>query len=814
MYAFVLLITAAGVVASPEFAITFPDGPDNNDRLAHTITFPSSNADPGALAASACARRPDIAPTRCVPRLAAAIAGVIDAFTNAEEQRSPPNFPLQVNVPASDRFVVQEAIGDKVVVKLHWEIARADDGLGGTAEGLPEALFPGWRAGNATHNRTGYVAISSNYREEEGETGQALLPGTTLMHRTKVMASFIRMTIDAVGTHIFVIRAVAEDRVTPLSDGGAILFHTLPKAIEGGSKPNPGIPPPNSTICVGSTCEAEAGAATTIIDADTLPDVVSPPPAAGPIKISFFTEVGSVDGQLMMFLAQAAALLDAPPAPGTNRVPYDIDFVDLTCKHATPGHAYELFRALQGKIRARGGTSLIIHDCPSGNQQTFHVPLRFLGDDIDGIDEGEKIQRMVRWVKGLWTNSSSIVDARERYLNAFGVFHNPDTGTWEDWDNLRNATENARLAERTQAQFKTMGNIVTYMRGRDVLVFAGSSVDSGGLGARGMKNIVFHLSHFARSPVTVVDVAAKGPFVDDEDDWQSALRRVDAVLSPSWFVARHPKFAQRLKRAAVSARPPPVYVVPPGVDVDVYDFAIARRETGGADAAINDAGTSNNGVIAGEALHVVYLGRIAPAKGFGLFFGAAAALLQTRARDPAALPPLRFSLVGGARTREWTDVTRGVACANFGLCPPVLNITGRVPHAAVIAALASADVVVFPSVYPESFGIVNLEAMAAGVPVVSFAAGGASDFTVHGDNALVVPLAGAETPALLARAIGRLARDASLRAAIGRAGRATVLERFTAARAADRYRRVFAAVIARKMGAVMEKRRREKHGGG
>ena len=62
----------------------------------------------------------------------------------------------------------------------------------------------------------------------------------------------------------------------------------------------------------------------------------------------------------------------------------------------------------------------------------------------------------------------------------------------------------------------------------------------------------------------------------------------------------------------------------------------------------------------------------------------------------------------------------------------MLNVTGRVPHASVIAALAAADVVVFPSVYPESFGIVNLEAMAAGVPVVSFAAGGASDYTTDG----------------------------------------------------------------------------------
>ena len=181
---------------------------------------------------------------------------------------------------------------------------------------------------------------------------------------------------------------------------------------------------------------------------------------------------------------------------------------------------------------------------------------------------------------------------------------------------------------------------------------------------------------------------------------------------------------------------------------------------------------------------------------------------------------IRIEKVKGSEDRFYAPVSQigdcGATYMQMGRNKQGLTLNPRTDEGREIMRklVATADIVVFPSLYPESFGIVNLEAMSAGVPIVSFAAGGASDFTVHGSNAVVVDLAGPRTPTALAAGIAALARNASLRAAIGRGGRATVLERFTAARAADRYRRVFAAVIARKMGAVMDKRRREKHGGG
>jgi len=76
--------------------------------------------------------------------------------------------------------------------------------------------------------------------------------------------------------------------------------------------------------------------------------------------------------------------------------------------------------------------------------------------------------------------------------------------------------------------------------------------------------------------------------------------------------------------------------------------------------------------------------------------------------------------------------------------------------------LAAADVLVVPS-YEEPFGIVILEAMAVGTPVVAVAAGGPLDVIEDGKTGLLVP---AGDISALARAIERLSNDTLLRNAM------------------------------------------------
>ena len=81
-----------------------------------------------------------------------------------------------------------------------------------------------------------------------------------------------------------------------------------------------------------------------------------------------------------------------------------------------------------------------------------------------------------------------------------------------------------------------------------------------------------------------------------------------------------------------------------------------------------------------------------------------------------------------------------------------------------------ADILALPS-WSEGFPTVITEAMSAGLPIVTTQVGGAMDHLVHEEHALFVP---PREPRMLAAALLRLAEDASLRAAMGRANQERV----------------------------------------
>jgi glycosyltransferase involved in cell wall biosynthesis len=83
----------------------------------------------------------------------------------------------------------------------------------------------------------------------------------------------------------------------------------------------------------------------------------------------------------------------------------------------------------------------------------------------------------------------------------------------------------------------------------------------------------------------------------------------------------------------------------------------------------------------------------------------------------------------------------------------------------------------------EPFGIVLLEAMAQGVPVLAVADAGPREIVVPGESGLLVP---SSRPEALAEALRPLLTDPELRLRLGRGGRDRVRERFTAEQMADR----------------------------
>ena len=82
-----------------------------------------------------------------------------------------------------------------------------------------------------------------------------------------------------------------------------------------------------------------------------------------------------------------------------------------------------------------------------------------------------------------------------------------------------------------------------------------------------------------------------------------------------------------------------------------------------------------------------------------------------------------------------------------------------------------ADLVVFPSVWDEPFGLVGIEAMAHGVPVVAFEVGGVSEWLTEGVGGWGVPRRDVDA---MAHAIDHALADPDLRREVGEAGRQRV----------------------------------------
>jgi glycosyltransferase involved in cell wall biosynthesis len=118
-----------------------------------------------------------------------------------------------------------------------------------------------------------------------------------------------------------------------------------------------------------------------------------------------------------------------------------------------------------------------------------------------------------------------------------------------------------------------------------------------------------------------------------------------------------------------------------------------------------------------------------------------------------------------------------------------MNLGQRVTlHGAIsdpAAALQNAELLVLPS-EAEGFGLVLIEAMAAGVPVVATDAPGIRDVVRDGETGLLVPVS---SPTALAGAIRRVLEDETLRRALSAAAFADVSRRFTWEIAVEGFRR-------------------------
>jgi glycosyltransferase involved in cell wall biosynthesis len=237
------------------------------------------------------------------------------------------------------------------------------------------------------------------------------------------------------------------------------------------------------------------------------------------------------------------------------------------------------------------------------------------------------------------------------------------------------------------------------------------------------------------------------------------IERVASILPATRVLAVSEAGAAAQRRIAGS---PPVTVVHPGIDL--------RRFAPRTDRTIREA----NGIGPDDVV-IGIVGRLQPWKGQHRFLHAARLVHQQ-------IAAARFAVVGGAVLGwegDYPTRLRRLA-RDLGIGDRVI-FTGHTEE--VERWTAALDIAVNAS-EPEPFGLVVLEAMATGKPVVAVDAGGPAEIIRHGETGL---LSRTSRPDDLAREIIRLADDPELRRRLGRAGRAEVEGRFAAEHMVGRF---------------------------
>lgn len=213
-------------------------------------------------------------------------------------------------------------------------------------------------------------------------------------------------------------------------------------------------------------------------------------------------------------------------------------------------------------------------------------------------------------------------------------------------------------------------------------------------------------------------------------------------------------------------RPERVHVIYNGIDTDLYRPV---AETGALEQYGVDPGRPS----------VLFVGRITRQKG----------IVHLVRAIPDIDPDAQVVLCAGAPdTPEIAAEMEQAVAAVRAQHPNVVWIQEVLPRDKIIQFYTHATVFCCPSIY-EPFGIINLEAMACGTPVVASAVGGIPEVVLDGQTGVLVPLEqSSEAPFEpldparfshdLAQGINRLLRDAGLRERLVEAGRARVASEF------------------------------------
>jgi spore coat protein SA len=180
-----------------------------------------------------------------------------------------------------------------------------------------------------------------------------------------------------------------------------------------------------------------------------------------------------------------------------------------------------------------------------------------------------------------------------------------------------------------------------------------------------------------------------------------------------------------------------------------------------------------------KAFRVLFAGRVIPRKGVPVL------LKAVKLAQSAASRSINVVIAGGSQRSGYLNSMRALSRK--------LNVStrflGTVPHSRIHKVYRQADVFVCPSQQHEAFGLVNVEAMSSGLPVIASNNGGIKEIVRHNKTGILVK--DYRRPQAFANAIVRLINNGELRKRIKRQARSDCLARFSWGASAKRLSGVY-----------------------
>ncbi len=281
---------------------------------------------------------------------------------------------------------------------------------------------------------------------------------------------------------------------------------------------------------------------------------------------------------------------------------------------------------------------------------------------------------------------------------------------------------------------------------------------------------IYHTLGLMKNRIAMSKEEMEGDYRIDGE--KQVLSAADRIIASTLAEQSQLEFLYRADTQKIS-------VIPPGVDT-IHFYPIPPDE---ARSAIN---------MSPNERMILYVGRIEPLKGVDTLIRAMAVLRQN-CKDSDC--PHILTIIGGDPDTSPKKMSREMArlqalCHELGM-KDVIIFLGKKGQDTLPYYYSAADVLVMPSHY-ESFGMVALEAMACGTPVVASQVGGLAFLVQDGITGYVVPDG---NPNLLSDRLSTLIRDDALRMKMGEQA-AVVAKDYSWVRIAEKIAAVYQNLLA------------------